>query len=336
MSDAPPPGGPGDLRLDGLVGSRVALRHRIGERDGRPLFTDAVGTLSDGGVRDGVATVTIATRRGDVVVARDAVVAVREVPAAVPRRAPLTDVARLQNLCADAWPALAERPLGAWRLRAAGGFSGRANAAVAVGDPGVGTAAALSIVRGFAEEHGVAPRVLAPTGSPWSRAVRAEGWLPDAGHQPGPEVSTQVAACEVLAADTPLSCSDAPSDGWWRTTVGGPPGAAQRHVLAGAGDRIAHLGFGVAGDPADPDAVVRLAVVDDHLHLSCLTVTATGRRHGTGTALVAGAARWGLERGARWLVLQVSTANPGGLAFWAALGTTEHHRYHYLVPPGDS
>ncbi|GEL24154.1 hypothetical protein PSU4_31080 [Pseudonocardia sulfidoxydans NBRC 16205] len=329
MTDAPPPAPPGRAALDPLVGSRVALRHHVGERDGRPLYTDAVGTLSDGGVRDGVATVVVATRRGDVVVARDAVVAVREVPPAVPRRAPWTDVARLQNLCADAWPALVDRPLGAWRLRAAGGFSGRANAAVAVGDPGVGTAAALSIVRGFAEEHGIAPRVLAPVGSPWSRAVRAEGWVPDAAHQPGPEVSTQVAACEALATDAPLPVRDSPADGWWDLVLGSSPTPAQRHVLASAGTRIAHLGFGSTGDLS---GVVRLAVVDDHLHVSRLAVAPAARRSGVGTALVAGAARWGLEHGARWLVLQVSTADPGGLAFWASLGTTEHHRYHYLVP----
>ena len=31
---------------DRLWGRRVALRHRVGERDGRPLFSDAVGELS--------------------------------------------------------------------------------------------------------------------------------------------------------------------------------------------------------------------------------------------------------------------------------------------------
>jgi hypothetical protein len=28
---------------DRLLGARVSLRHRVGERDGRPLFSDAVG-----------------------------------------------------------------------------------------------------------------------------------------------------------------------------------------------------------------------------------------------------------------------------------------------------
>ena len=105
---------------DDLLGRRVALRHRL--VDG-PL-TDAVGELADAGG----GAVVVHTRRGPVRVRRDAVVAVRAIPPPVPRRASWAAVARLENLCADAWPARVDRPLGAWRLRAAGGFTGRANA----------------------------------------------------------------------------------------------------------------------------------------------------------------------------------------------------------------
>ncbi|WP_264081631.1 hypothetical protein [Gandjariella thermophila] len=35
----------------------------------------------------------------------------------------MDDVTRLEHLCADAWPALADEPLGQWRMRAAGGFT---------------------------------------------------------------------------------------------------------------------------------------------------------------------------------------------------------------------
>ncbi|WP_343945301.1 hypothetical protein, partial [Pseudonocardia zijingensis] len=61
---------------DELVGRRVALRHRVGERDGRPLYTDAVGELA----ADGPGAVVVRTRRGPVRVDRSAVVAVRAVP----------------------------------------------------------------------------------------------------------------------------------------------------------------------------------------------------------------------------------------------------------------
>ncbi|HEX8582632.1 MAG TPA: hypothetical protein VF640_09890, partial [Acidimicrobiales bacterium] len=131
---------------DDLLGRRVALRHRLA---GGPL-TDAVGELADAGG----GAVLVHTRRGPVRVDRDAVVAVRAVPPPVPRRASWAAVARLENLCADAWPACVDRPLGAWRLRAAGGFTGRANAALALGDPGLPVSAALDAVRAFAAGHG--------------------------------------------------------------------------------------------------------------------------------------------------------------------------------------
>jgi N-acetylglutamate synthase len=313
---------------DELVGARVALRHRIGERDGRPLFTDAVGELTVAGP----AAVIVRTRRGPVRVERTAVVAVRAVPPAPPRRAPLAAVVRLEGLCADAWPAQVERPLGEWRLRAASGYTGRANAALAIGDPGLPTATALDAVRRFAHDHGVPPRVHVPVGSPWDRAVAAEGWVLNVGHAKGAEVSVLVAP--VADASPPpglhIELPPRPSDEWWRLAVGGPPTAAQEHVLAGAPD----TGFGLLRDP--DGAVlgqVRAAVVADHVHVSMLEVVPAARRRGHATALLAAAAAWGRERGARWAVLQVALQNDGARALYDRLGYVEHHRYRYLVPP---
>jgi ribosomal protein S18 acetylase RimI-like enzyme len=82
-----------------------------------------------------------------------------------------------------------------------------------------------------------------------------------------------------------------------------------------------------------PLACVRVVVVEDHLHLSVLTVDPVARRRGHGAALVAAAARWGRERGTRWGVLQVAVHNTAALALYARAGWTEHHRYRYLVPP---
>ncbi|GEL18568.1 GNAT family N-acetyltransferase [Pseudonocardia asaccharolytica] len=322
--------------LNALVGSRVALRHRVGERDGRPLFTDAVGELADGGVREGVPTVVVATRRGPVAVARSAVVAVRAVPPSRPKRPSWQTVVRLESLCADAWPALVDRPLGAWRLRAAQNFTGRANAALAIGDPGIPIPAALAAVEAFAAEHAIPPRVQVPVGSPWSRAVEAEGWVLDSDHDPGPRIAVLVADLDRLAAapDRPgleIDFAVRPDDGWWALALGGPPTPAQRHVMAPE----THLptGFGTARGPDGKSAgVVRAAVVADHLYLARMIVRHELRRTGVATALTAAAARWGLRRGARWAVLQVELRNTGALACYEASGATEHHRYHFLIP----
>ena len=346
-------------RLDDLVGRRVALRHRLGSG----LLTDAVGELA---ADDGA--LVVHTRRGAVRVARADVVAVRAVPPPVPRRASWAAVARVENLSADAWPARVDRPLGAWRLRATGGFTGRANAAVAVGDPGIPVPAALEVVRAFADEHGVAPRVHAPVGSPWDRAVAREGWVLDDGHEAGAEVAVLVADVDRLAAaarhdDTArrgdaavrgVVLTDRPDAAWWVLSLGRDPTPDERWVLDPAGHVDVGGGApateGTAPGPAATRAaapsevrtafgsvpgtgVVRAAVVGDHVHLSRLAVRPQGRRTGVGTRLTAVAAAWAREQGARWAVLQVALHNTAARAFYDAMGATEHHRYRYLVPP---
>src|SRR4051794_16983633 len=213
---------------DDLLGRRVALRHRLA---GGPL-TDAVGELADAGG----GAVLVHTRRGPVRVERDAVVAVRAIPPAVPRRAWWAAVARLENLCADAWPARVDRRLGAWRLRAAGGFTGRANSALALGDPGMPVPAALDAVRAFATGHGVGPRVQAPVGSPWERAVAAEGWVLDVAHEAGAEVAVVIVDVDRLAAG-PTSPRDPPRYGPPDGGPADPPREAWRGLPARAAPR---------------------------------------------------------------------------------------------------
>lgn len=305
------------MELSSLIGRRVALRFVAGERDGRPLLTDAVGDLSADGD-----TLVVVTRGGPVRVARDAVTAVRAVPPPVPRRAPLAAVARLETLCADAWPALVDERLGAWRLRAAGGYTGRANSTLVLGNADRPVPAALAQVQRFAAHHGIVPRASVAAGTPWDRAVTAAGWALDAGYARGPVVSVQVAA--LPPAGPPAGeVAPAPGPAWWRIT-GQPDTPAARHVLTAAPD--------TAFLTLDDRAAVRVAVVEDHAHLSVLAVEPAARRRGLASAVTAAACGWAAEHGARFAVLQVSVANAAAITLYRRLGFTEHHRYRYLVP----
>lgn len=324
---------------DELLGRRVALRHRIGDRPGAPRFTDAVGELSAAGPD----ALVVSTRRGPVRVRRDAVVAVRAIPPAVPRRASWAAVARLEGLCADAWPALVDRPLGGWRLRAAGGYTGRANSALAVGDPGMPVAAALDAVCAFAAEHGGAARVQVPVGSPWDRAVSAAGWRLETEHAAGAVSAVLVAPAAV--SDQPgagvglgagwVELLERPAPDWWRLGPGPAsdpePTPAQRAVIepGGAPPTVFPL---LRGPDGRPLGHLRAALVADHLHLALLAVDPAARRRGVARALVTAAAGWGRARGARWLVLQAAVHNDGARAVYRRLGFVEHHRYRYLVP----
>jgi ribosomal protein S18 acetylase RimI-like enzyme len=330
------------LDLDKLIGRRVALRHRVSERTERPLFSDAVGELAAG---ESPAQVRVHTRRGVVTVDRSAVVAVREIPPAQPRRPSWASVARLENICADAWPPQVDQRLGQWRLRASGGFSGRANSALAVGDAGLPLADALERVRTFAAEHELVPKVQVPTGSPWHRAITGQGWELAAEHPAGASVLAMIGEVARLAAPAEPSgvrftVANQPDDGWWALAGEPPITEGQRHVLLGAGlDRV---GFGSASPrtgstgptaATGPAAVVRLAVVDEHLYLAQLAVLPEFRRQGLAIGLMDAAAGWALTQGARWIVLQVAEHNTTAIRLYERLGLRVHHRYEYLRPP---
>jgi len=237
------PSGAAD-RLSALVGRRVALRHRLPVADGGPTLTDSVGELAD----DGPSAVLVHTRRGVVRVARDAVVAVREIPPPMPRRPSWAAVARLERICADAWPPVVQRPLGQWRLRAAGGFTGRANSALVVGDPGMPVPDALESVRAFAAEHGLAPRVQVAMGSPWHRAITEHGWTRDDTHRAGADVSVLVIELPELAAP-----EDEPPG---EPAPGEPAPAVDPAALGAPADPI-------LGVPVDPASGAAPGWVDD-------------------------------------------------------------------------
>lgn len=331
-----------------LHGCRVTLRHRLATHDGRPLFTDSVGELESEGRPD----LLVHTRRGPVRVAREAVVAVREIPPPRARRASWAAVSRLERLCADAWPAVVDRPLGQWRLRAAGGFTGRANSTLVVGDPGRPTPEALAEAVGFAAQHGLRPRAQVPRDSPWHERLAEHGWRLDESHAPGAEVSVQVTELAQLAGRSAGTDSEPgelakwpgvapridprPDADWWRLTVEEQqPSEAARHVLTAPAlaDRDA-MGFGVARDGPTAVGAVRLALVDGHLHVARLWVAHEYRKAGVGSALMRAGARWAMDRGAQWCVLQVAEHNVPAMALYRRLGFRQHHRYIYLVPPG--
>src|SRR5579859_3485456 len=105
----------------------------------------------------------------------------------------------LEAAAAQGWRATEEAPLGEWRLRAAGGFTGRANSALAVGDPGLPLAEATSRVRRWYAARDLPPMIAIPYplgrpgDSPTDRFLAERGW-----HiRSGPAVVMTAPAAEV-------------------------------------------------------------------------------------------------------------------------------------------
>jgi N-acetylglutamate synthase len=245
---------------------------------------------------------------------------------------PVEHVYRLERTCADAWPALVDEPLGEWRLRAAGGFTGRANSALALGDPGVPVASALALVRTFAASHGIPAAAHVVVGSPVEPELVAAGWAVNADHPGGAESVVLTGALAGLAGPVPgrVVVSDRVPDDWWPLAVGAAsPTPAQLRVLGGG----ARVGFGTARDEhGRVVGVVRGAAVGDLLHIARLAVTPACRRTGVATGLLAALASWGAGLGAWRCVLQVAVRNRGAIALYAGLGCRAHHGYRYWVP----
>ncbi|KJK33119.1 GCN5 family acetyltransferase [Lentzea aerocolonigenes] len=234
-------------------------------------------------------------------------------------------VDHLESLCAQAWPALAEVRLGDWSMRAADGFTGRANSTLTCGDPGMPIPDALAATVGFAREHGIKPTAHVVNASSSERAIRDAGWTVDLDHPGGAESLVMTGPLEKFA-DGVAESRDLP--GWWDMTAGSEVTAAQRHVL-GSSENVC---FASLIEDGTVIAAVRGAVVEDILHVARLAVRPSHRRKGLARQLMGELAGWGVQQGATTCALQVAEHNEAAIRLYEELGCTEHHRYRYWVP----
>ncbi|WP_091450599.1 GNAT family N-acetyltransferase [Actinokineospora iranica] len=232
----------------------------------------------------------------------------------------MDSIDELETVCADAWPPLVETRLGDWRLRAAGGYTGRANSALICGSPGVRTPVALDTVVEFASRHGIRPYAQVVTGSRWEAEFAAAGWAVNLAHPKGAE-SAVLTSPLVVAGPGAEVFSSLPAE--W--PAAGELTAAQRHVLT-SGPKV---GFATVRGAGRVVGVARGCVVGEWLHISVLEVEPEWRGRGLGRFLLAGLDVWGAEAGAVRRVLQVSVDNVGALGLYAGLGYRRSHCYRY-------
>jgi GNAT superfamily N-acetyltransferase len=243
------------------------------------------------------------------------------------RRSPL-GVADLELVAARGWRALEEDRLGDWRLRAAGGFTGRANSALVVGDPGRPLPEAVAAVGRWYDERGLPPCAQLPGLA--SRA--ADAAFADAGWARDEDVLVLTGPLTAGHVDgvLPVHLAPAPDDAWlagYRYRGAELPPIAAR-VLTNAEDVVfASVRLGPA--PAPLAAVGRGVLSDGWLGVTAVTVAEEHRRQGLATAVMAGLRAWAADRGAHSLYLQVAAGNAAARALYRRAGLIEHHRYHY-------
>jgi len=242
---------------------------------------------------------------------------------------PSLSVADLERQAARSWRGLEEQAYGGWLLRAGGGFTGRANSVLVVGDPRDDLPGAVATVARWYTERGLRPRaqVPMPGAERADAAFAAAGWARDDDNLvltasldgwPAPAVQVDLAAT--------------PDDAWLAgyRYRGTPLPSVARDVLVNAEDPV----FAAVRCPPEPAALAAVArgvLVEGWLCVTAVTVDERYRRRGLATAVMAGLGAWARERGGHSCVLQVAGANAAALGFYARLGFTEHHRYHYRL-----
>ena len=229
---------------------------------------------------------------------------------------------------------------GGWLLRAAGGFTGRANSALATGDPGMPLAGAAAEVCRWYTARGLPAMVSVayPTGEPHAdpvdRFLASHGWPVRSG------AATVMTAASATVADATADATAAvrvdldaePDEPWlarYRFRGQALPPIARRLLLSAPWQRFASV-----REAGRTIAVGRLAVADGWAGLTAVEVDPAHRRRGLGRAITGALAAAAADRGAANLYLQVLDDNSAARTLYRQAGFADHHGYHYRVAPG--
>ncbi|WP_432101097.1 GNAT family N-acetyltransferase [Streptomyces sp. WAC 04229] len=311
------------------VGKRVSVR-RLSEPGGAgEKFTDTVGVLTSW--TDGVLLIT--RKSGESVrIAESALVAGKVVPSApARRRGPATSYEELARIAARAWPPVESEWLGEWQLRAAAGFTRRANSVLPLGDPGLPLVDALSAVRRWYGARGLPAFVQTATGAEgtqerlcaelehrgWVREVSAEVW------------TGALAPVADLAEGAGVVLSRDADEAWLARYQRKGVSEVALRVLGGGPS----VWFATVPGADSPAAIGRCVVDGRWASFAAVEVDPAQRRRGLATAVMAALARRALDEGASAAWLQVETENAGARALYAGMGFSAHHAYHHYREP---
>ncbi|MGI5378004.1 GNAT family N-acetyltransferase [Streptomyces sp. CA-251387] len=309
------------------VGKRVSVRRLNDPAAPGEKFTDTVGVLASWD--EGVLLIT--RKSGETVrIAESSLVAGKVVPSApARRRGPSASYEELAHVATRAWRPVESERLGEWELRAASGFTRRANSALPIGDPGMPLEAALDVVRRWYADRGLPAYVQTATGAEgtqevlcaelerlgWVREVSAEMWIgalaPVADRDEGAGVVLSREADEAWLA---------------RYQRKGVSEVALKVLGSGPSVWFATVPGAAGGAPA---AIGRCVVDGRWAGFAAVEVDPALRRQGLATRVMAALARRALDEGASAAWLQVETENVGGRELYAGMGFAAHHAYHH-------
>jgi N-acetylglutamate synthase len=263
-------------------------------------------------------------------------------------------IAALERAAAEHWRAADTAQLGSWLLRADGGFTGRANSALPLGDPGLPLAGAVDEAEAWYRARGLPPMIVIPgplgavapdgglAGDPLDALLAARGWwvrsvpvvvmAADVGQVAGPgRFPGRPPGPGDCGAAPSVTFAARPDEAWlarYRYQGVELPARAVRLLLSAPWQAFASLA--VDGETA---AVGRVSVGAGWAGITAVDVDPRYRRRGLGTLMTWALAGKAARQGARRLFLQVEEDNLAGRALYERCGFAGVHRYHYRVGP---
>jgi ribosomal protein S18 acetylase RimI-like enzyme len=239
-----------------------------------------------------------------------------------------------ERMSALHWQGLEQERLGDWLLRAAGGFTGRANSALPLGDPGMPAERAVAEVDAWYSRRGLTPMIVIARGMR-TGATALDGLLDGCGWSaPRIPVVVMTARSDVVAGyqrDVGMTLAAEPDDEWLALYrfMGEPLPPNAVPVLLSAPVQM----FASVRRDGRTVATGRLSLAGGWGGITAIDVDPAWRRAGLGTAVTAGLAAQAAARGAERIFLQVEEENAAARALYARCGFTDHHRYHYRLAP---
>ena len=240
--------------------------------------------------------------------------------------------AKLDELAANAWPALVTQQLEGWRMRATNNVTRRANSVLTSGSMPQ-YSGWLDEITDFYGRRSLPVRFQVSNASP----RELDPLLAELGYTVEAHTSVQIANCaEVLERSAPLArydivAYDSLEDAWLDSFleiegVGEEKKDTYRLIMSRIGPRVRYVQVCLGSDVAG----IGMAVSErGWAGLFNIATSAEYRRRGIGGQVVRSLAGWSLQTGARNLYLQVMLNNAAAVSLYGRLGFAHLYGYHY-------
>ncbi|HEX4060456.1 MAG TPA: GNAT family N-acetyltransferase [Streptosporangiaceae bacterium] len=244
------------------------------------------------------------------------------------------EIAAFERTATLHWQGIDQEWLGGWLLRAAGGFTGRANSVLPAGDPGRPADQAIAEVTAWYAARGLGPLIAVhdrpgdPPG-PLETRLAERGWTMRYG--PALVMTAHTATIAALPQRHEVGFAGEPDEQWLALyRYGGSPlPAVAVDVLMSAPVQT----FASVRRDGRTIATGRLSLAGGWAGITAVEVHPDWRRAGLATSVTATLAARATEYGVGRVFLQVTGNNTAAHALYTRCGFLPQHRYHYRLAP---